>query len=132
MSTLSCPRCSTPLTTLTIEGQAALACPGNHGVWLDHAQLDAIVEDATDDATDAEEARAWRASDPDPLALSTEQFWTCPACSRTLKKDIWKYGSGVVVDTCPEHGVWVEPGELERLEAWSEAWSSFVASESPS
>lgn len=122
MSNLSCPRCSAQLTSLTIEGQTALACPANHGLWLDHAQLDAIVEDTKDEASTTQEDAAWTASDPEPRELVAERFRACPVCGVTMEKDVWKFGSGVVVDSCGEHGVWVDAGELERLEAWSEAW----------
>lgn len=112
---------------VVLEGQVAKACPRNHGAWLDHAQLDALAEDRSDDATPAQEDTAWSASSAHPEDMVTERFRTCPVCAKTLQKDNWKYGSGVVVDTCREHGVWVDAGEIERLEAWAEAWERHTA-----
>lgn len=98
-----------------------LACPQAHGIWLAHEDLDRIVEDSTDEATPDQEAAAWARSEIEPAELSTGRFRECPACAQTLRKDVWKYGSGVVIDVCDEHGAWVENGEVERIEAWSEA-----------
>lgn len=129
MSNLTCPRCSANLAPLTIEGQDALACPANHGIWIAQERLDAIAEDDDEHSTGSEE-RAWAASDHDPDTLFTEKFRACPVCAKTLHKDVWKYGSGVVIDTCGEHGAWVDSGELDRMEAWSEAWQRHTASTS--
>jgi Zn-finger nucleic acid-binding protein len=122
MSNLACPRCSAQLVPLTIEGQETLACPADHGVWIAQERLDAIAEDDVDEHSQASEDRAWQASDHDPDALFTEKFRACPVCANTLRKDIWKYGSGVVIDTCDEHGAWVDTGEIDRMDAWSEAY----------
>lgn len=128
MSSLTCPRCSAQLVELTIEGQDALACPVHHGIWIALERLDAIASNDVDGRSPEDEERAWAGSDHDPDALFTEKFRACPACSNTLRKDIWKYGSGVVIDTCEEHGAWVDAGELERMEAWAEAWRHHTGS----
>ena len=123
MSNLACPRCSSALEPIIIEGEDARACPQRHGVWIARERLDAIVEDDHDEHSAASEDRAWSSSDHDPDELFTEKFRACPVCARTLRKDVWKYGSGVVIDACDEHGAWVDSGELERIEAWAEAWA---------
>jgi hypothetical protein len=35
--------------------------------------------------------------------------------------------SGILVDSCMEHGVWLDGGELSRLETWAEAWDDQLA-----
>ena len=36
----------------------------------------------------------------------------CPICGRTMRA--WN-DSGIVLDVCPEHGIWLDRGELEAL-----------------
>lgn len=126
MPELACIICSRPLTDLVLEGVTVHACT-DHGAWLQPEQLDAITEDHTDEATPEQEAEAWTYSEANPPELVEERFRSCPVCARTLRKDDWKYGSGVVVDVCDEHGLWVDRGEIERIEAWQEAWHTFTA-----
>lgn len=122
MTELPCVRCNTPLQPLELEGQLVVACRAGHGIWLGRSQLASLVEDDTDDASPSAETSAWAASDTSPVEMTTERFRSCPECGKTLRKDNWKYGSSVVVDTCDEHGIWVDAGEVESIEAWTEAW----------
>ena len=122
MSATTCPRCSASFTPTVIEGETVHACPAGHGVWLELEQLTRITDDDVDEASSATEIVVWAASDIEPRGLTSEKYRTCPACSQTLRKDVWRYGSGVVIDVCDEHGAWVDGGEIERIEAWEEAW----------
>lgn len=38
-----------------------------------------------------------------------------------MRRYVHQYASGVWVDSCEVHGVWLDRGELERLEAYAEA-----------
>lgn len=120
---LACIVCSDRLVHVNVEGQLVPTCT-RHGAWFQEPQLRSIVADDRDEATPEQEQVAWSASDPEPEGLTTERFRTCPVCANTLRKDVWTYGSGIVVDTCDEHGIWVDNGELERIEAWQEAVSA--------
>jgi Zn-finger nucleic acid-binding protein len=122
MTELLCIHCSSPLNALELEGQSVVACPTGHGVWLSRSQLDSLTEDNTDDASDEAEQTAWSASADAPDEMSSGRFRPCPVCSKTLRKDNWKYGSGVVVDVCDAHGIWVDKNEIDHIEAWTEAW----------
>lgn len=118
------------MTPIRIEDEDALACPSRHGVWFDQGGLERVVDDEDDDQPTSAEDAAWSASDPEPDAIVTERFRTCPVCANTLRKDVFQYGSGIVVDTCDEHGTWVDAGEVEQIEAWAEAWERYAAAPS--
>ena len=128
MSATTCPRCSETFTKTTIEGEDVRACPAGHGVWLQLEQLTRIADDDVDEAATGAEDVAWTASEIQPRGLTDEKFRTCPSCSQTLRKDVWRYGSGVVIDVCDEHGAWVDSGEITRIEAGEEAWDRHTAS----
>ncbi len=54
--------------------------------------------------------------DPDTRAVAA-----CPSCATQMRRYVHQYASGVWVDACDTHGVWLDDGELERLEAYAEA-----------
>lgn len=42
----------------------------------------------------------------------------CPVCDKTMQRINYKTVSGVVVDRCLRHGVWLDGGELRQLFEW--------------
>lgn len=113
---------------MELEHQPVASCPTGHGLWLGMHELAAIASTHRDDHSAGEERAALRNSEGAPDALATERFRTCPECQSTLRKDVYKYGSGIVIDVCDEHGVWLDRGEIDGIEAWSEAIAAMSAS----
>jgi Zn-finger nucleic acid-binding protein len=111
MEDIACVSCSAPLEPVNIGGEHVQACPDTHGIWLERDQLMAITGDDGDDAVAA--------------ASSDDSGRSCPVCQDAM--GTWTYGSGVVVDQCEEHGVWVDDEEISRIEAWTEAWSALAS-----
>ena len=45
----------------------------------------------------------------------------CPVCNERMRKLNYASVSGVLVDRCLEHGVWLDSGELQQLFEWKSA-----------
>ncbi|MEZ0236310.1 MAG: zf-TFIIB domain-containing protein, partial [Actinomycetota bacterium] len=45
----------------------------------------------------------------------------CPVCQAPMRRYIHQNSSGVWIDACSAHGAWLDAGELQQLEAWTEA-----------
>jgi Zn-finger nucleic acid-binding protein len=45
-------------------------------------------------------------------------YRTCPMCRRMMARRNYARRSGVIVDTCNEHGIWFDAGELHSLLQW--------------
>jgi Zn-finger nucleic acid-binding protein len=43
------------------------------------------------------------------------RYLPCPVCGTRMNRNNFGGTSGIVVDVCPHHGVWFEPGELPRI-----------------
>ena len=39
----------------------------------------------------------------------------CPVCSTMMNRTNFARISGVIVDTCRGHGIWFDPGEMEKI-----------------
>jgi len=98
-SLLLCPRCAEMLDR-AFEG--AWPCPRCEGLWLAPATLDAAFGDPH---WPAGQAMWWRNS------------IECPECAIEGKATVMtaRMSSGVIVDQCADHGVWLDRGELGRL-----------------
>ncbi len=54
-------------------------------------------------------------------------YLPCPRCGGTMNRGVFGRKSGVIVDTCRQHGTWFDAQELEACEAYVEAGGLDVA-----
>ena len=117
-----CVICEAPLKQSDREGIVVDECPAGHGTWLDSGELRTVVETEQVPRSAQEREAALDAgvpaSDPD---IDVNAPRECPVCQNTLEKVNYDETSGIMIDTCGEHGVWLDAGEIERIEAWIEA-----------
>lgn len=105
------------------EGSELDQCPAGHGLWLDRGELRAVVTSEHADRPREEELAALDAAARDHghtlVAEATRAARPCPVCGTGMR--LTEYASsGIVIDECPEHGVWLDAGELEQIEAYAE------------
>jgi len=122
-ATRTCPSCSTALSTILHEGVELDRCPDGHGLWLDRGELLAVTQSREADRPAEEEHAALAAAARDAghavVAELDRPPRLCPVCSDPMR--IVEYGrSGIAIDECSPHGAWLDDGELERIEAYSE------------
>lgn len=117
-----CVACRAETTEQKHEFTTADVCPEGHGMWLDQRELlNAVrtVGDGSSLGNSYEEARALRlAGDRDIEA--GDDVRDCPMCERPMGSVRYAFTSDVVIDVCERHGVWLDAGELDQLEAWAE------------
>lgn len=52
-----------------------------------------------------------------PVVDAEVRYLDCPSCEAPMHRTRVLAGSGVIVDVCAAHGVWFDPGEVDRLRA---------------
>jgi Zn-finger nucleic acid-binding protein len=52
------------------------------------------------------------------VAQAGPLYRSCPVCAKMMARRNYARRSGVIVDTCNEHGVWFDSGELQTLLLW--------------
>lgn len=120
----SCPACgpSHPLRSRELgrDHVSMLECNRCAGIWLaqqsfallvERARTSAETEGGPPGAGKAAQARA-RTAAAGPL------YRRCPACSEMMHRFNFGKRSGVIVDSCKDHGVWFDAEELESALAW--------------
>lgn len=121
--TTSCVHCSAPLELRSHEAVHVLACPAAHGVFIHADALQHAVRDRTADRPATEERTA--EDSQGAIAIEAlrerERDHACPTCGELMDKRVFAYESGIPIDVCHVHGIWLDQGELERIEAWYEA-----------
>lgn len=110
---LACPRCRETMQALRLGTTIAHECAACGGLWLDPESLQRL-SNASEDRSMVAVVLAGRvpmlATPPD-----TVRYIPCPRCQRLMNRKNFAQGSGVVLDVCSKHGIWLDRGELERL-----------------
>ena len=119
---MNCVICSVELQPEAHEGIDLIACPAGHGKWVEFTKLRLIVDTQTEPRSDAEREAAIEAGVPASAPdIDTQGVRACPVCQVSLEKVNYDETSSIMIDTCVDHGVWLDDNELPRIEAWIEA-----------
>jgi Zn-finger nucleic acid-binding protein len=118
-----CPVCSVDLAPSFYEAAMIWACPECSGTSMTPDELQAITNNESAPRTEDERLAAMdRASDKLPLLDNIRAQLTCPWCRAPMGRIVFDGNSGIGLDQCIACDVlWLDPGELQRAEAWREA-----------
>lgn len=112
-ATSRCPRCSSPLRSRIVDGFAIVECSSCAGLWLSPGVLERLCERA-----DEADLAARVLAGPAHAGTVVEQkvaYLPCALCTELMTRRNFAGASGVIVDVCREHGLWLDHGELERI-----------------
>lgn len=110
-----CPRCDGALQIRSLETACLIECSRCHGLWLDPPVFQDICRDAREErgtmfgSTEKEPPRACE---------STLGYIPCLDCGELMLRRQFRHRTrptGVVLDYCRDHGVWLDGTELERI-----------------
>ena len=116
---LRCPACRADMRAVTIGQTAMYECSSCAGEWIETSAFTQLC-------TSREQRGAAIAfagvTSGTPVARSvagaTVRYLSCPACAKIMNRQNFGRRSGVVIDVCKGHGVWLEPGELRAALAF--------------
>lgn len=110
---MNCPRCSTELTSVSIEAAEVRACGNCEGTWYPDEAL-AEVTDHT--FSELKQTPLAQSMVPDQLAkVDLDEPISCPECGEQMSRYTYSLTCPIVLDECIEHGVWLDDGELGTL-----------------
>ena len=110
---LSCPRCSSPLQALALGAVHVRECSACGGLWIDPDALQNLCN-AHEEHTAVVSALESRVP-ANPAAQDTVRYIPCPQCAKLMNRVNFAHSSGVIMDVCKSHGVWLDRGELQRV-----------------
>jgi Uncharacterized protein conserved in bacteria len=110
---LSCPRCRSDMQALKLGETEVQECGACGGLWLDPTSLQRL-SDARESHADVISALATRLP-ANAVAPEVVRYVPCPSCAKLMNRTNFAKSSGIVLDTCKDHGVWLDRGELERV-----------------
>lgn len=124
---LRCPRCREDMQALRLGVTTARECAQCGGLWLDPESLQTLAN-AREECAGVVSALAARV----PLSAVTPdvvRYIPCPRCDKLMNRSNFARSSGVILDVCKAHGVWLDRGELQRVLGFVESGGLTIARE---
>ena len=117
---LPCPDCENSLNIIEFDTDPTIRierCSGCFGMFFNPGELEALVESKTNDFVWLDKTRINGISEN--YGYNHEVIYLkCPMCSERMSHINFGGSSGVILDQCGTHGVWLQGGELKRLMEW--------------
>lgn len=112
-----CPHCSLNMETIEIEcnGKHQIErCPECFGLFFDKGELDLFLENVVVFRTEPDYLKVSKGL-YSKTKVSNIKYVPCPICDEVMTRKSYSLKSGVIVDRCREHGIWLDNGELQKL-----------------
>jgi Zn-finger nucleic acid-binding protein len=113
--TISCPKCQSRCDVV-LFGQVHLdMCRGCRGLWFDKDELRQFGDALADTDLSAQVAEVLRELGPRSSSAPPATYSACPVCLTRMTRTNYARVSGIIVDTCAQHGTWADHDEALRL-----------------
>ena len=117
-SSYPCPGCREALHLDYARGVQIHRCIQCHGIWLDPGELDEMVGDSEDQVETVDVTQLRQRMEGVAPPQDAVQYRPCARCGNPMNRRNFGDLSGVIVDECPSHGMFLDPGEFEAIEAF--------------
>lgn len=125
---LPCPHCTTPLDVIEFDTEPKVRierCTACFGTFFNPGELELLLDAQTNplvwlDPVQLNQIAADFSHDPEIA------YRKCPMCAERMSHLNFGGRSGVIVDRCGTHGVWLEGSELRRLTEWWRAGGKLI------
>ncbi len=114
----ACPRCGAGLRTRSLDVTDVVECGSCAGMWLSPRAFERLRVEAEQGRRGAGDERARAPGEGTSEAAPAARYVPCLVCGELMFRRQYRWGgrsSGVVVDLCREHGIWLDHGELRRI-----------------
>jgi len=119
-----CPKCDISLRTidLKVNGKFLIErCDHCFGLFFDPGELEAILDASVQNVYTINLKKLDNINNAMTPKATQVTYIKCPVCSKFMNRVNFGTKSGVVVDRCKEHGIWLNGGELRHLFEWKKA-----------
>lgn len=116
-----CPDCEVPLHALEVELDPPIIlehCTTCRGLFFNPGELEHFLDSQTNPIVRLDVAQLNQLLEDFGPPGRQPLYRKCPACYEPMSPHSFGRLSGVVLDFCGRHGVWLDGGELRRLTEW--------------
>ncbi len=128
----NCPRCHIPMKTIDLKLQGKFyieRCDTCMGLFFDPGELEVLLKASVKNVFHINRAKLDHINATMARANKSVHYIKCPVCEKIMNRVNFGARSGVIVDRCTKHGVWLDGGELRHLFEWTKAGGKLLDQE---
>jgi Zn-finger nucleic acid-binding protein len=125
---MPCPSCTKPLHVIEVASAPPMKverCGGCFGMFFNPGELEAVLHQQTEASVRFDSLMLDQVA-ADYGFHHEVIYRKCPMCSERMSHLNFGGRSGVILDRCGTHGLWLEGGELRRLAEWWRAGGKLI------
>ncbi len=119
----NCPRCETLMESIDLGldgGFFIERCARCLGLFFDPGELEHVLNVSAQNVHEVDRERLDVMIEEEYADTPRQvKYIKCPVCSTLMNRRIFGAKSGVIVDSCRHHGVWLDGGELAQIVKWA-------------
>jgi Zn-finger nucleic acid-binding protein len=119
-----CPHCDKPLQTINLNFSATYLierCTDCFGLFFEPGEIETLFESAVTPVVDINLQLLDNINKDRYQAKNEVKYIKCPVCRMFMSRRVFGHRSGVIIDRCKNHGVWLDSGEITHLLEWKKA-----------
>lgn len=119
-----CPHCDKPLQTISLDLEEALfieRCEDCYGLFFDPNEIEQLLEGSVSNVFNINLKHLVNINRDRYRPSQKVKYIKCPVCRNFMNRVNFGHRSGVVVDRCKAHGIWLDNGEVTHLMEWKKA-----------
>ena len=119
-----CPHCDKSLQTVKLDLSGPFyieRCKTCFGLFFDPGEIETLLENSVSRVFDIN-LKLIKSINKDRYNKNQPvKYVKCPVCRVLMNRVNFGHRSGVIIDQCKKHGIWVDNGEITHLMEWKKA-----------
>jgi len=119
-----CPNCDIPLQTINLKQKGSFEierCASCFGLFFDPGEIELLLESSVSGVFDVNFQLLGHVNKERYQKPEKVKYIKCPVCKILMNRVNFAHRSGVIIDRCKMHGVWLNNGEITHLMEWKKA-----------
>jgi Zn-finger nucleic acid-binding protein len=124
-----CPDCEIPLTTINLLTITSASdkkfeierCDKCYGLFFDPGEIEELLEKSVSGVFQVNKKHMRSINRDRYQKENNVRYRKCPICRSFMHRSNYAHRSGVIIDRCHQHGVWLDSGEITHLMEWRKA-----------
>ncbi len=124
-----CPHCGTPLQSIKLQMQGDFEierCKTCFGLFFDPGEIESLLDNSVTNVADINLKLIKNINKDRYQGHRGVKYVKCPCCRILMNRINFGHRSGVILDHCSKHGVWVDSGEITHLMEWKKAGGALL------
>ncbi len=119
-----CPHCQIPLQTIKLKLQENFyieRCKSCFGLFFDPGEIETLLQSSVSNVFEIN-VKLLKNINKDRYQKKKQfSYIKCPVCRVLMNRVNFAHRSGVIIDRCKNHGIWLNNGEITHLMEWKKA-----------